>query len=233
MATYLEAADFAAFPFRAVTNSSSVLLAQSFGLPVLIPDLSVSARRARGGCAPLRPREHGLVETLERAARLSDQLRSEHGSCREAVRQLPWTGPPRPGLHLEIVREAPQPMIDRPSNASRVVASLRTVPAALRSPQELDRQTLTRGGRSKRESRTVPLARRSATTSGSRIWRIPLHVRRQRATRAGRLQIAHLRSRGLFVRPSTAREYLRTLRSTHAASTRIRMSQPERSGAGP
>ena len=40
MATYLEAADFAAFPFRAVTNSSSVLLAQSFGLPVLIPALS-------------------------------------------------------------------------------------------------------------------------------------------------------------------------------------------------
>ena len=36
MATYLEAADFAAFPFREVTNSSSVLLAQSFGLPVLI-----------------------------------------------------------------------------------------------------------------------------------------------------------------------------------------------------
>ena len=47
MATYLEAADFAAFPFREVTNSSSVLLAQSFGLPVLIPDLAVVARPAR------------------------------------------------------------------------------------------------------------------------------------------------------------------------------------------
>jgi glycosyltransferase involved in cell wall biosynthesis len=36
---YLQASDFAAFPFREITNSSSVILAESFGLPVVVPDL--------------------------------------------------------------------------------------------------------------------------------------------------------------------------------------------------
>jgi glycosyltransferase involved in cell wall biosynthesis len=40
---YLQASDFAAFPFRGITNSSSVMLAESFGLPVVIPNLSLLA----------------------------------------------------------------------------------------------------------------------------------------------------------------------------------------------
>jgi glycosyltransferase involved in cell wall biosynthesis len=39
LARYFQASDFAAFPFREITNSASVLLAQSFGKPVVIPDL--------------------------------------------------------------------------------------------------------------------------------------------------------------------------------------------------
>lgn len=39
VARYLQAADIAIFPFREVTNSGSVRLAQSFGCPVIIPDL--------------------------------------------------------------------------------------------------------------------------------------------------------------------------------------------------
>jgi glycosyltransferase involved in cell wall biosynthesis len=39
LARYLQAADYAAFPFREVTNSGSILLAQSFGLPVIVPNL--------------------------------------------------------------------------------------------------------------------------------------------------------------------------------------------------
>lgn len=39
LARYLQAADFAVFPFREITNSGSIVLAQSFGLPVIIPDL--------------------------------------------------------------------------------------------------------------------------------------------------------------------------------------------------
>jgi len=35
---FLRASDFAAYPFRSITNSSSIVLAESFGLPVVIPD---------------------------------------------------------------------------------------------------------------------------------------------------------------------------------------------------
>jgi glycosyltransferase involved in cell wall biosynthesis len=40
VARYLQATDFAVFPFRTISNSGSVILAQSFGLPVLISNLS-------------------------------------------------------------------------------------------------------------------------------------------------------------------------------------------------
>jgi glycosyltransferase involved in cell wall biosynthesis len=39
LARYFQATDVAIFPFREITNSASVLLAQSFGVPVVIPDL--------------------------------------------------------------------------------------------------------------------------------------------------------------------------------------------------
>jgi glycosyltransferase involved in cell wall biosynthesis len=40
LARHFQAADVAVFPFREITNSASVLLAQSFHRPVVIPDLS-------------------------------------------------------------------------------------------------------------------------------------------------------------------------------------------------
>lgn len=39
LARYFQATDVAVFPFREISNSASVLLAQSFGRPVVIPDL--------------------------------------------------------------------------------------------------------------------------------------------------------------------------------------------------
>jgi glycosyltransferase involved in cell wall biosynthesis len=39
VARYLQATDIAVFPFRAITNSASVALAQSFGLPIAITNL--------------------------------------------------------------------------------------------------------------------------------------------------------------------------------------------------
>jgi glycosyltransferase involved in cell wall biosynthesis len=39
LARYLQATDVAAFPFREITNSASVLLAQSLGKPIIISDL--------------------------------------------------------------------------------------------------------------------------------------------------------------------------------------------------
>jgi glycosyltransferase involved in cell wall biosynthesis len=40
LARYYQAADIAVFPFREITNSASLLLAQSFGKPIMIPDLA-------------------------------------------------------------------------------------------------------------------------------------------------------------------------------------------------
>jgi glycosyltransferase involved in cell wall biosynthesis len=58
---YLKSADVAVFPFRRITNSASVVLALSFGLPVLIPALpelagipdAIAIRYPQGGGATL------------------------------------------------------------------------------------------------------------------------------------------------------------------------------------
>jgi glycosyltransferase involved in cell wall biosynthesis len=101
MGTYLEAADFAAFPFRRVTNSSSVLLAQSFGLPVLIPNLKSLRDVPDGAALRYDPLERGLEETLERAGRLTSQLRSEMGrAAKQYANAMDW--PTAARLHLEM-----------------------------------------------------------------------------------------------------------------------------------
>jgi glycosyltransferase involved in cell wall biosynthesis len=100
MANYLEAADFAAFPFRAVTNSSSILLAQSFGLPVLIPNLASLGDVPDEVAIRYDPVEGGLVEALDRAARLTDRLRSDMGrAAKESANAMNWPTVAR--LHLE------------------------------------------------------------------------------------------------------------------------------------
>ncbi|MGA3351657.1 MAG: glycosyltransferase family 4 protein [Acidimicrobiales bacterium] len=100
MATYLGAADFAAFPFRAVTNSSSILLAQSFALPVLIPNLKALRDVPDEGALRYDPHEGSLAETLERAARLTAGARSEMGRAAKAYADaMDWPTVAR--LHLE------------------------------------------------------------------------------------------------------------------------------------
>jgi glycosyltransferase involved in cell wall biosynthesis len=100
MATYLEAADFAAFPFREITNSGSVALAQSFGLPVLIPNLASLRDVPEETALRYDPLEHGLVETLERAGLLTSQLRSDMGrAAKQYVNAMDW--PTAARLHLE------------------------------------------------------------------------------------------------------------------------------------
>jgi glycosyltransferase involved in cell wall biosynthesis len=77
MSRYLAASDVATFPFRAVTNSSSIVNAQSFGLPVIIADLvtlrdipSRSALRYDGTV-------EGLALTLSKFAHIAPAMRSE------------------------------------------------------------------------------------------------------------------------------------------------------------
>lgn len=72
---FLKASDFAAFPFREITNSSSVILAESFGLPVLIPDLQmlrdVPVDTALRYTPETRFETDSLLAALDRAEHLS------------------------------------------------------------------------------------------------------------------------------------------------------------------
>jgi glycosyltransferase involved in cell wall biosynthesis len=100
LAAYLEAADFAAFPFRAVTNSSSIVLAQSFGLPVLIPNLTSLSDVPEEVAIRYDPLEGGLLQALGRAAQLPDQLRREMSrAAKQRADAIDWPTVAR--LHLE------------------------------------------------------------------------------------------------------------------------------------
>jgi glycosyltransferase involved in cell wall biosynthesis len=72
---YFQATDFAVFPFREVTNSASVLLAQSFGKPIIIPNLPTLADVPSAAAIRFEPGVESLVAALQRAEHLSE---SEH-----------------------------------------------------------------------------------------------------------------------------------------------------------
>jgi glycosyltransferase involved in cell wall biosynthesis len=81
---YLRAADVAAFPFRSVTNSGSVLLALGFGVPVVIPDLpelaaipATAATRYSGGVS-------GLADTLRQLSTALPADRREQAAAATA-----------------------------------------------------------------------------------------------------------------------------------------------------
>jgi glycosyltransferase involved in cell wall biosynthesis len=104
MAAYLDSADFAVFPFRSVTNSSSVLLAQSFGLPVLIPDLASLGDVREESVLRYDPRERGLEGALQRAAQLTEQMRKDMGrAAQEHADTMSWPTVAR--LHLDLYAE--------------------------------------------------------------------------------------------------------------------------------
>lgn len=89
VARYLQAADFAAFPFREVTNSASVRLAQSFGRPVVIPDLPNLRDVPQDTAIRFEPSIESGVEPLVSALRHAEQLsKAEHGDMSAAA--LAW-----------------------------------------------------------------------------------------------------------------------------------------------
>jgi glycosyltransferase involved in cell wall biosynthesis len=71
LARYLQASDFAAFPFREITNSGSINLAQSFGLPVVIPNLPALRDIPSDAAIRFEPETNSLVESLIQAENLS------------------------------------------------------------------------------------------------------------------------------------------------------------------
>jgi glycosyltransferase involved in cell wall biosynthesis len=77
LAAYLGTADFAVFPFRSVTNSSSVATALGAGLPVIVPQLPTLDDLPADATVRYEPGLAGLTEALTRAAALDPQARAE------------------------------------------------------------------------------------------------------------------------------------------------------------
>ena len=72
LARYFQATDVAVFPFRAITNSASLLLAQSFGKPIVIPNLPALADIPGNTAIRFDPGAESLVAALQQAEMLSE-----------------------------------------------------------------------------------------------------------------------------------------------------------------
>jgi len=72
LARYFQATDVAVFPFRAITNSASLLLAQSFGKPIVIPNLPALADIPSNAAIRFDPGVGPLVAALQQAEMLSE-----------------------------------------------------------------------------------------------------------------------------------------------------------------
>ena len=75
LARYYQATDIAVFPFREITNSASLLLAQSFAKPVVIPDLPALRDIPSDAVIRYEPVAGSLVAALERVEHLSEAER--------------------------------------------------------------------------------------------------------------------------------------------------------------
>lgn len=85
LARYLQATDIAVFPFREISNSGSILLAQSFARPVIIPKFSVLSDIPGDTAIRVDAGIDSLVAALQRAERLTE---AEYRDMSEA--SLAW-----------------------------------------------------------------------------------------------------------------------------------------------
>jgi len=77
LARYLQATDFAVFPFREISNSGSIMLAQSFGRPVIIPNLPILRDIPDDTALRFEESLASLISALERSERLSESAYRE------------------------------------------------------------------------------------------------------------------------------------------------------------
>jgi len=70
LARYLQATDFAVFPFREISNSGSIMLAHSFGRPVIMPNLQVLDDIPDATAIRFEPGVDALVAVLEEVEQL-------------------------------------------------------------------------------------------------------------------------------------------------------------------
>jgi glycosyltransferase involved in cell wall biosynthesis len=81
LARYLQATDVAVFPFREITNSASVLLAQSFAKPVVISDLPSLRDIPEASAIRCDADVESLGAALEKVERLSPEERRSMGAA--------------------------------------------------------------------------------------------------------------------------------------------------------
>ena len=89
LARYFQAIDFAVLPFREITNSASVLLAQSFGRPVAISDLEELRDIPESGAIRFDVDGDGEIEPLVTALKEALELTEEEYS-RMSKAALAW-----------------------------------------------------------------------------------------------------------------------------------------------
>ena len=78
---YLAAANLAVFPFTAVANSGSVLLALGAGLPIVVPDIPEFADLPPGATIRFANTDAGLAEALDQAERLGSKQLETMADC--------------------------------------------------------------------------------------------------------------------------------------------------------
>ena len=121
LARFLQATDVAAFPFREITNSASVLLAQSFGRPVIIPDLPSLRDIPSDAAVRFEPGLETLVSALERAEQLSE---SEYGVMSTAglawATRVDWANIARETVETYEIASLGKKKISTESEESRV-----------------------------------------------------------------------------------------------------------------
>jgi beta-1,4-mannosyltransferase len=81
LARFMQATDIAAFPFREITNSGSVMLAQSFGLPVVITDLPSLRDIPDTSAIRCEPTVESLITALLAAEAMSEMQYREMGAA--------------------------------------------------------------------------------------------------------------------------------------------------------
>jgi glycosyltransferase involved in cell wall biosynthesis len=92
IARHFQAADFAVFPFREITNSASVLLAQSFGCPIIVSNLPTLADIPDSSAIRVQPDVASLVRTLEDVEHLSEsEYRTMGASGFAWAHRLSWS----------------------------------------------------------------------------------------------------------------------------------------------
>ena len=81
LGNYLAAADLAVFPFTAVANSGSILLALGAGLPIAVPDIPEFADLPHGATIRFADTDAGLTEALDQIEHLTPGQLEEMADC--------------------------------------------------------------------------------------------------------------------------------------------------------